>query len=109
LVVGYGRFGIIYRSHPQGSSSPRLFDTTTDLRCVKSQKTEDLVYTASEAWNYVWLIHFRSLILIILLVFSFLQRLRQCGKIRCYAYASGQACYSFLPSTPKIFPLKWSI
>jgi len=49
LVVGYRRFGTIYRSHLQGSSSPRLLDPSTDLRCVISQKPEDLVYTASEA------------------------------------------------------------
>jgi len=35
-----------------------------------------------------------------------LQRLRHGGKIRYYAFDSGQANYSFLPLTPEIFPLK---
>jgi PHD/YefM family antitoxin component YafN of YafNO toxin-antitoxin module len=25
---------------------------TTDLRCVTSQKSEDLIYVAAEAWNH---------------------------------------------------------
>jgi len=25
---------------------------TTNLRCVTSQKSEDIIYTAAEAWNY---------------------------------------------------------
>jgi len=68
-VVCYRRFGITYRSHLQESSGPRRTAwpleigtigcpktsvTTTSLRCSKSQKSADLIYTAAEMrqiWN----------------------------------------------------------
>jgi hypothetical protein len=53
LVVSYQRFGTTYRSYLQGSSSQRpLKDgtntlsrhvVTTNLRCVTSQKSEDVI------------------------------------------------------------------
>ena len=53
------RFGTTYRSYLQRSSSPRRrWDdwlsrkvSNTSLRCVTSQKSEDLIYTAAKASN----------------------------------------------------------
>ena len=69
LLVCYGaqigthrRFGTAYRSHLQGSSTtypltmesmrcPKM-SVTTILHYVTSQKSEDFIYTAVEAWNH---------------------------------------------------------
>jgi len=47
MVVPYRRFGTTYRSHLQGSSSP-----STVLRCIKSQKSADLIYIVTEDWSH---------------------------------------------------------
>jgi hypothetical protein len=44
LIGSYRRFGTTYRSHLQRSLRKQ--------RCVTSQKSEDLIYTAAEAWNH---------------------------------------------------------
>jgi hypothetical protein len=59
MVVVYRRFGTAYF---QGSESPRKMrgidgsvavskkrETSTDIRCVTLQKSEDLIYTVAEA------------------------------------------------------------
>ena len=51
LVVCYRRFGTTCPYHLQGSSSP-MNPTTTNLRCVKSQKREDGIHTAAESCNH---------------------------------------------------------
>jgi hypothetical protein len=38
----------------------KLTDVITNLRCVTSQKSEDLVYTTAEASNHEWLNHINS-------------------------------------------------
>ena len=49
-VVIYRRFGTICRPHLQCASRPRRI--TNNLRCVTTQKSEDLIYFAAEAWNH---------------------------------------------------------
>ena len=61
LVVGHRRFGTTYLSHFRRSSSPRTLkigpigcpdrSVTLTQRCVTSQKSEKLIYTATEAWS----------------------------------------------------------
>ena len=51
LVVSYRRFGTSVCYHFLRSSSPSIFSVSldllaTNLRCVTSQKNEDLIYTA---------------------------------------------------------------
>jgi len=45
MVVSYRRFGTTPRSHLHGPSTPR------NLRCLRSQKIQDHIYTAVEAGN----------------------------------------------------------
>ena len=47
MLAPYRRFGKTYRSHLQGSSSP-----STILRCIKSQKSADLIYIVTEDWSH---------------------------------------------------------
>lgn len=64
LAVSYRRFGRAYRPNIQGSSTriawpltmeptscPEKFETT-NLSCETSEKIDDVIYTATEAWNH---------------------------------------------------------
>ena len=57
LLVSYGCFGTVCRSHLQGSSNPSRVpvcetSVTANLRWITYQKNEDLIYTAAEAWDH---------------------------------------------------------
>jgi len=65
LTISKHSFGATYLSHFQGSRILAVSDRwrwngyvvprgeiNTNLRCVTSQKSEDLIYNVAEDWNY---------------------------------------------------------
>ena len=56
LVASYRRFGTTYRSHLQRILEDRIHrlyrnvgNLTINLRCITSQKSKDILYTAADA------------------------------------------------------------